>query len=444
MNFNKLVKSIFGYFWTELWKDSWLVQGLQTIYAKYLYPINIARLQNVYSQTSVRNIQLNSYTFPKRVMLDKDSKRHAVKQLQQLYIGNSDSAQDSVGQSDSSLFVYNIKQMFQTPSKLKNSIINQTYSLADFYVQQEQLVTPIDLNTKNIKQTMFIQGQQPSVCYQLWGQIQTIDPVIDAYSAIAQVPKDWAIKYPGAIQDAWHIRQFGATQFRVKSLIGRVCLCPVAQEDGAVTDISDSVVYINQNAYRCWNKDAIIVHKDQHVVKGQALCSFSVQNSDAVVRIYSGQTPSEEELPWIPVTTSAGIMYAQNVIKPVSQNILPLTTDNSSVQAKYMQICRAKQASGFPYAQLPVSVNPMKYLIEQVWGKGCVVILIPSNNTKDLQKAFSCIINNIPVGTVCIVYKQNILQQPVQLNLTQKSQVLAYYQSSINNKMSKEILYGAD
>lgn len=443
MSFNKTIKGIFGYFWTELWKDSWLVQALQTIYAKYLYPINNIRLHNVYMQTSVRYNQLDTYTFPKRIMLDKQSKRHAVKNLQQLYIGESSQSADPIGQSDSSLFAYSIKQMFQTPTRITNSILNPSYSSTDFYIQQQQFITPVDFAQENIKQTTFIHQKQPALCYQLWGQTQYIDPTIDAYSAIAKVPKDWAIKYPGAIQDAWHIRQFGATEFRVKSLIGRVCQCPVAQQNGVVTDIIQSTVYINKKPYACWDKDSILVNKGQRITKGQALCSFSPHNRNAVVRVYSGQTPPVTQLSQIPVTTSVGIMYAQNAYYSDSQSTLPLTSDNITL-LKYKSVCQNKKAAGLPYVQLPTPINPMRYLIEQVWGKRCIIFLIPSRNIKDMQIAFSCIIDNLPVGTICVVYKQSILTQPVQLNLTEKSQVLAYYQSSVNNNMTKEISYGAN
>ena len=51
MNWNKILKALYGFFWLEVWKDSWLTELLVSAYEKLL-GVNIQeQLESIAKQT---------------------------------------------------------------------------------------------------------------------------------------------------------------------------------------------------------------------------------------------------------------------------------------------------------------------------------------------------------------------------------------------------------
>lgn len=376
-----VLKSILGRFWLQFWKDSWLIQGLLAIYNKFIYPIFHTILNNLYIQTSVFYPKLDNVIIPRRVLLLKQSR--ATKTIQHFSFSNG-SIQAA---SQASGYQYKIIDMYSQSLLLYDDVYMTGKQYTNFQVYEDRLYTDINFETQPTVASRVWQVTSDSVimCYQLWGIGKQLYPVVDNFATVAKVPAYWAVLYPGAIEDAWTIRQLGATKISVLSLLRRVC-----------------------------KRDDIY--------------------------IYQGETPNSTIVPRIPVLTSVGVMYAQNQSKSKPINGLPLTGSSDMLQS-YRTLCRQlSDSTDAPIVSLPGSVNPMEYLIQQIWGSSCVILVVPAvQNQKDMQFALSCILQNMPAGAIVILYQNQSIQQPIQLNLTAQNQMLVYYTEKQRDGLIREI-----
>lgn len=375
-----IVKSILGRFWLQFWKDGWLIQGLLAIYSKFVYPIFNTLIDNLYIQTSVFYPKVQNVIIPSRVLLVKQGP--ATKSVESFTFSDRTFAEavQTTG------FQYRIVSLCGQPSILYDNVFMTGRSYTDFSIHGDSLYTTTDFATQpNVSSRIQSVDGQIVACYQLWGVVQHFSPILDNFTAVAKIPAYWSILYPGAAQDAWAIRQLGATKYRVISLLKKICG--------------------SNNVY-----------------------------------IYQGQTPASTAVARIPVLTSAGVLYAQNSIKNIPANGLPLT-GNLQTSLSYQSICKQLSDSGLaPTATIPNRVNPMKFLIQQVWGSSCVIMIVPVvQNQKDMQIALHCILQNMPVGSIVILYQNQIIQQPIQLNLTAQNQMLVYYTKEQRDGLVKEI-----
>lgn len=439
--FSGIVKNILGRFWLDFWQDSWLVQGLVYIYSELIYRVYNIFVANLYKQAAVSYTYLQRTSVPYRVLLRKQqTTKKAYKSVTQLSIG-----QDTLDQQTTQdLYVYDIVSIHNTPSALYLDPRCTGTAYTQFSISGDKLYTTVDFTSVRAKSVLYTQSDSIFTCHQLWGTSGYITPFVDTFSAIAKVPSSWAVLYPGAVQDAWAIRQFGATSTRVRSLLSKVCQCPVARISGIVRAIQNTTVFIEDLPHKCWSSDAILVNVGDRVQKGQPLCAYAIEGGrpdpSQILKIYSGTAPSQQIVPYIPVLTSAGVLYAYNIQKDVEDNALPLSGDSAVLQ-KYKATCIQRSTSTqVPYLDLPARVNPMKFLLQVVWRASGVLIVIPGGrNQHDMQRALSCILQNMPVGSVCIVYQLQSITEPVQLNLTAQNQILAYYTQTQKVSLYREI-----
>lgn len=430
----KIILKILGNFWTDIWEDQDFIKGLIKINIDVLYKHLQAHINNIYEQTSVHFTQLSDTAIPSNIIIDIDSKRNAVIALDDLVIANNTST--AVNQSIPNTYAYDILKSYKQSNNIYLKPL-ASQPIPDAYTSQSTLfISDIDIKSSGYLKTL---NQKIYNCAQLWGKAPQYQSVLDIYTGICQVPDYWTYKYPRSVQHAWAIRLFGATPFQAKALIGCVCQCPVAESSGIVTAIKNKSVYIGDAEYKCWSDKAILVKVGDTVTKGDPLCAFS-QNKTDIIRIYQGELPPSSIVPSIPVTTSKGVLYAQNRAKTRgSQNILPLTGSSDVLEA-YIAFCRELQKDQYiPYTQIPQQVNPMQFLIQNVWKNCCSVFVIPERNTYDLQEAIKCILKNMPVGSIPIVYQYSTITQPLQLNLTVKTEILAYYNESVNNNLTLKV-----
>ena len=437
----QVIKSILGRFWLQFWEDSWLVQGLLYVYSNFIAYTFQTILHNLHVQVSAFYTQLQCVQVPRRLLLQKQ-KVLSNKSVQQLALGTS-----TIGQTNQYMFAYKIVDMFKQPAVLYCTPTLKGSKYTQFDIKDNVLYTSVDFDSQSVQSDIFTVDGQLVVCYQLWGVENSVSPIIDNFSAIAKIPSSWATTYPGAIQDAWAIRQFGATKARVKSLLGKVCQCPVASLSGVVTRIQKNFVYVNDVPHKCWSQQALLVSRGEYVSKGQPLCSYSV-GLQQILYVYQGETPAYTQVPKIPVITPAGVLYAENKNKQRPLHGLPLvgkgaapTIAQLQVMSKYTNICQQLSDSDtVPRVQLPSTVNAMQFLIQTVWKSNCVLIVVPVyRNQRDVQTALSCIVQNMPVGSIVILYQNEIIEEPVQLNLTEQNQVLAYYTAIQKENLYKEI-----
>lgn len=430
----KTILRIFGNFWTDIWEDQDFIKGLTKININILYKHLQAQMNNMYVQTSVHFTQLSDTSIPSNIVIDIDSKRNAVISLDDLVI--ADNTSTAVNQSIPNTYAYDVLKCYKQADQIYLKPL-ATQAITDAYMSQSTLfITNENISTNSYLKTL---NQKIYNCAQLWGRASQVKSVLDIYTGICQVPYYWTYKYPRSVQHAWSIRLFGATPFQAKALIGCVCQCPIAESTGVVTAIKNKNIYIGDTEYKCWSPKAILIKVGDTVNKGDPLCAFSQDKAD-IIRIYQGQLPPSSIVPSIPVTTSKGILYAQNKTKTRgSQNILPLTGDSDILQA-YKDFCKELAEDQYiPSTQVPQSVNPMKFLIQNVWRNCCSIFVIPERNTQDLQEALKCILKNMPVGSIPIVYQYSAITQPLQLNLTAKTEILAYYNESVNNNLTLQV-----
>lgn len=430
----KTILKIFGNFWTDVWEDQDFIKGLVKINTDVLYKHLQTYINNIYAQTSVHFTQLSDTSIPSNIVIDLDSKRNAVIDLNDLII--ADTTTTSINQSIQDKYAYDILKSYKQSNNIYIEPLD-TQLISDAYTSQSILFLPeIDIKSNSYLKTL---NQKIYNCAQLWGKTAQFKSVLDIYTGICQVPNYWTYKYPRAVQHAWAIRLFGATPFQAKALIGCVCQCPIAEKAGTVTVIKNKSIYIGDTEYKCWSDKAILVQVGDTVKKGDPLCAFS-QNKTDIIRIYQGQLPPSNIVPSIPVTTSKGILYAQNMTRTRgSQNILPLTGDSAVLKA-YKDFCKELSEDQYiPSTQVPQQVNPMQFLIQNVWCNCCSIFVIPERNTQDLQEALKCILKNMPVGSIPIVYQYSTITAPLELNLTVKTEILAYYNESVNNNLTLQV-----
>lgn len=430
----KLIRKLLGYFWTQIWEDDWLIDAVISINKDVLYPHIQTQLQNIYKQTSVSSIALQDTAVPDLVSVDLQSKTNAVIPIQQLIIGQGTST--SIDQKLSDTYAYNIINNINYSKQLKYKPLASD-SLSQTYIQDNSLITK--QNLKQADKSIKTINDKLYNCAQLWSTESEYKLPLDIYTRIIQIPVQWSYKYPRSVYHAWHIRMFGATEFHSKALIGCVCECPIAQTQGTVTKIEDDTVFIDNESYKCWSKSAILVRVGSVVKRGQALCSYTNKATD-ILRIYTGKVPQSQIVPSIPVITSVGVLYAQNTTSTCpSKNVLPLTGSSQTLEKYKVLVNELSANQNVPYTEVSGSINPMRFLIQKVWGSCCVIFVIPDKRSQDLQIALQCILKNMPVGSISIVYQQTSITKPLQLNLTATAQIIAYYEESVNNNLTLQV-----
>ena len=73
MNWNKILKALYGFFWLEVWKDSWLTELLVSAYEKLL-GVNIQeQLESIAKQTRCASLFESDTLRYVKVLVDSEA-----------------------------------------------------------------------------------------------------------------------------------------------------------------------------------------------------------------------------------------------------------------------------------------------------------------------------------------------------------------------------------
>lgn len=431
----KLVRRICGYFWTTVWKDTWLIQLLGKFFQHVSGQVLQDRLLQIDNQLHVAYTVQPDKWHPVRILVDAQTQSSAVIPITQFVIGSSSIGQTVQGTKYSTL------QQLGIPVKIQNKVDTPDILLnidTDYTVQDGCIKFNQPLDQIGFRSTIVTVAGQIKVCYQLWGIYQKYQTLRDAFTGILQVPNYWLYKYPGAVEAAWSIKLNGSNKRDVLRLLGAVGQCPVAWQQGTVSDVQDSTVIIGDHTYT--GEGSPIVTKGQYVLKGQPLFVAS-ENALDYPRVITWKDTIPSDIASIPVVTDAGVLTASNRdgLSPVN-NVLPLTGQN---YIQYQRLCAQLNADlNIPYIQLPDNMNPAQFLLSTVWKHSGFIIVAPSSNYKDMCIAARVIVQNTALGAIPIIYRYAAQTYvTIQPDLQVTSKAIAYYNESVNNGLQHKERY---
>lgn len=352
MSWKSTIYRILGKFWLYIFKDSWFIELIVKFFDFVIGNTITSRIHSIKSQLSLSSINTNKINAPFRLLVSTDH-NNAVIDIGDIIIQSS---AFQIGQTKEGV-IYTTLNKRSTPSYLKKSVSSQDYFTIDkdFKIVQDKLQFKKPLSQYGFNTSIITIKDTLLQCYQLWGfNNQPNDSLIDNFSYVLNLPKQWLIKYPGSIQSAWQIKINGATKQNIQKFIN------------SISDKSGT----------------------------PKLFTFL----DTIV---------QQDIPYIDVITDVGILKAinntQQSIKLDQQSyILPLIGDNIQ---KYRQLCLIRTLDKkVPYMYIPPSVNPVQFIIKNVWRSSFILLLTYCSNKKDIQIASKFILNNIPKSTVLMVY----------------------------------------
>ena len=163
-------------------------------------------------------------------------------------------------------------------------------------------------------------------------------------------------------------------------------------------------------------------------------------------QVYLGRTglPEAQILPGIYVMTQPGYLYADNSqSNSLHSDCLPLkTAPGGNFSPDYVSKCHQRQEQQVDiYVQLPASLNPAKYIFQQLWGASAGLVLLQNaTNHEDIQIAVRFIAKNVVRGAILQIYSKNISNSTISLLYPDKEYaqtLLSYYNNSINNDLEQ-------
>lgn len=427
----------------SVWRDSWLIQTIINFFSFLVGKNLTARLQAINDQILCQSLlQPEEYSFV-RILVAGQADTGTIK-IADLYIGGS----DSIGQSDS-LVAYTTLMNFQTPQWFQFGVSKQSKKLLEgkdfvYYPDRDVIEFNIPLSQQGLTTTLAIVKGQLVECYELWGVYRHFASCMDRFTGILELPKEWLWKYPGAVQAAWSIKQNGANERDVKRLIGAVAGCTYSTVSG-IASTQGSQIKIGDKTFK--GKGKLLVKNHAFVEQDTKL--FSGDCSDSLglryPAIYTNITGFPAQVPGLHVLTDVGILFADNSNYNIVNNILPLrNSPGGNFSLPYKQLCLQRAANNkVPYATLPASLNPAKYIFQTVWGASGVLIMTPPANQKDILLAIKFIVDNSAVGTIVVAYRYSSTG-PVLLypDINTQQQIMVYYNRSVNNGTSYRQRYG--
>lgn len=107
------------------------------------------------------------------------------------------------------------------------------------------------------------------------------------------------------------------------------------------------------------------------------------------------------QVPGIRVTTDVGSLVAPNEDDlQVSDNVLPLSGDSRTLEAYNEEMRKRNTDLNCPQCVLPVKVNPLKYITQEVRrGRSCIAVL-SADKTRDVNPALKAIRDNISASAI--------------------------------------------
>lgn len=432
MQWKTKLKSIFGFFWNTVWQDTWLLQCIQKFFIFIFDTTQLKGLDRVYKQLSVGASLPVLESYPFQLLIPVDSQRAVAPSLsQQLQLGFQ------LGAPSGNQLQYTVLNKIQLPIKLVDKPVQPKIILergTDFSLTADKLVVTTSLGKLSLRTRIYTIDGKPSLCYVLWGYAQNSTFLSDAYTAILGLPDRWLLLYQDSIKTAWNIQLKGPSVHTVKTLLGIVTRCPIAQETQQVLQVTSQYIKTPGHTYIIHEGRHTSIQPGEFIQKGEPLTYIT----DPTDSVYVYQS-IPEFIQYIPVLTQVGYLKARNTASVVVRdNILPLQGEYKSA---YEELCKARnENTTIPFAQLPATLNPASWIAQNVWKNRCYFICIPSIFTQDTAYAVQFILKNIPQGSIPLVLQYtpalHRFQYTIQPQIIAGRQILQYYNNSINNRHS--------
>lgn len=430
MNWTAMIHKVLGFFWTRVWKDTWLIDMLGDFFRHVVGKPIESRADNLEQQLSYKDIVTSDYIPPIRILLDASSEAPASVLLSEFVIGSS-----QIG-GGTNRYQYNCLNRLSVPDIIYNKVINPDIKLQrgiDFQCFDGVFIFNEKLSDIGFSSNFITWKDKLYVCYELWTQSESYSTLRDSFTGIMQLPDNWLWKYPGAVEAAWSIHINGSNKLDVLKLLGAVGQCPVAGSRGAVQSVQDNVVTLNGIQYKGKSSDLCIVKKDEHVQPGDPLFAASSDPQD-FPKIYTWKDTLPSILASLPVLTDFGVFTADNKdSQTVIGNVLPLHGDK---YADYQTLCTQRNSDlTVPYVQLPASLNPAQYILSNVWKHSGFVIITPSSNQEDMTLAVNHILKRTVMGAMPTVFRyvSGTQTETIVPDKDTVDKLMLYYRDSVNN-----------
>lgn len=376
MSWKNIIYRILGKFWLHIFKDSWFIDLIVKFFDFVIGSTIQSRIQSIKSQDSIKSINITQVNTPFRLLL---SVQHtdSVIDIEDLVIQSSSF---QIGQTKDGA-IYTTLNKRSVPDRLKKAVSDIQFLSRDkdFRVLQNKIEFNKPLNQYKLNTVLVTLQGTPVLCYQLWGYNDiSYDSLRDNFSAILNIPKQWYIKYPGSIQAAWDIKINGATKQNLRKFI----------------------------------------------------TSISQNNSTPKVFTYTDNI-DVKDIPYIDVITDVGILQAVNSTQQSieiddSLYVLPFIGDNIR---SYVDLCSYRSSNTkIPYKDIPKTVNPVQYLVKNIWRSSVLILLTYCPSRQDIQIVSKFLLANIPKSTVLLVYNGTDYDRIVPLS--SMDQILNYYNIS--------------
>ena len=184
------ISQILGYFWTELFKDNWLISAIYKCFDYILGQPILKVVQDIKKQSSFSYIPSTDSLFPIRILVPVESSQQAIN-IQKYF------ALDTGYKT-----TYNIRKgQFNTniPYSLQNKMELPDYQLkldVDYTIEGNNLILKDKENyLSKFNKCLAMKDNIPCYCYQVWANIKCTKFILDTLSFILQLPYQWHYKY---------------------------------------------------------------------------------------------------------------------------------------------------------------------------------------------------------------------------------------------------------
>lgn len=202
------VARVCGYFWSSVFKDTWLLSFIANALQKFIAQPILNILQKFKKQEAFSYPYQKTSRFPNRILVQAQS-RASADLLKGIKEGNI---------INSNLYIYKCINAIQTPFIITSSIstpfISELHIFEDYKFDQNTFSFSFfkSLQDMGFKKVTILKQNQIIDCYQLWGQTQDTKYISDKLASLLQLPIEWTWLYPGSLYKAWELKQLGVTK----------------------------------------------------------------------------------------------------------------------------------------------------------------------------------------------------------------------------------------
>ena len=429
------IKKLLGNFWLQIFQDSVFIQNILDLYNRLIIPKTQLLFSNLYNNVELSNT-IKPWLQPAKLNIAVQSPRYRQLTFDQQDIDLSNTTltfADLVNQQDYQIQLPIYKtQLVSIRHKVYNQNQNDSqYKInKDFTVHNGKLYISkstykeITQSTKIKKQPIMINGQFIQH-YILWGDIVQQPKLLDKCCSLLHLPNQWAYLHPNVVARAFKSSLCGMTVLDALVMLGQLAQCPVCQQPGKVSTIihKNGIYFISIGDRVYKSKYEPIVEINQQCPAGKAL--FCVQGIPVPSYYTYKDAINQTILPSITLQTKLGDVTFKNKKQEITTtNFLP----------GYPQ-AYIGQAINYNYPVLGQliqgdQINPVQFLIKNVYKKYFCLFKIPDNNLK-LQSFIIQLIKNNTRKSATVLFSTctNItVTQPIQLHIQQS--LVQYYLNS--------------